>query len=356
MTNLGRFALVVLVFASGCATRPTQKVRFQNAHELNWTAPELDAQAVSTAIPQTQQNARRLIAPAPDTTWVSLDDWSQLNGFGQPKRVALHPLRCLLETPAGLLSLEAGNHVMRWNGTDVQLGFIPFAKGSVLFIHALDVCKNIIPLLELSTPGPKTGRVIVLDPGHGGKNTGARNVANGMFEKYFTLDLALRLKPLLEARGWTVHLTRTNDVEVSLADRVTFAEEKRADLFLSLHFNSAYPSERESGLETYCTTPAGMPSNLTREFEDNPNDVYPNNAFDTQNLQYAIRIHRALVQLGTSRDRGVRRARFLGVLRGQNRPAVLIEAGYLSNPTEARRIADPAFRQLMAEAIASALE
>lgn len=306
--------------------------------------------------PQPQPSAPQFIFPEPNATWVSLDEWSQLNGFGRPRRVTLYPLRCVLETPGGLLSVEAGKNALRWNGTEVQLGFTPFAKGGALFIHALDVRKNIVPLLEPAASTANPGRVIVLDPGHGGTNTGARNIFNGVLEKHLTLDLALRLKPLLEARGWTVYLTRTNDVDVSLADRVAFAEQKRADLFLSLHFNSAFPSQRESGLETYCLTPTGMPSNLTRGYEDNPNDLYPNNSFDAQNLQYAIRIHRALVQLGSSRDRGVRRARFLGVLRGQTRPALLIEGGYLSNPLEARRIADPVYRQAMAEAIAAALE
>lgn len=356
MTNPGRLALLVVVLVTGCAAPHARKHDFQSLQDLNWTAPEFAVQPTPTPPPQPKPITPRLVAPAADATWVSLDDWSRLNSFGQPKRVALYPLKCVLETSCGLLTFEAGSSTMRWNGTEIQLGFVPFAKGGVLFVHALDVRKNIIPLLEPVASGPRPGCTIVIDPGHGGKNTGARNIVNGMFEKDLTLDLALRLKPLLEARGWTVRLTRTNDVDLSLADRIAFAEQNRAELFLSLHFNSAYPSQRESGLETYCLTPAGMPSHLTRGYEDDPNNSYPNNTFDTQNLQYAIRVHRALVQLGSMRDRGVRRARFLGVLRGQNRPAVLIEGGYLSNPVEARRIADPAYRQAMAEAIAGALE
>src|SRR5206468_9144528 len=77
--------------------------------------------------------------------------------------------------------------------------------------------------------------------------------------------------------------------------------------------------------------------------------------FDTQNLQYAVLLHHALLDVNGNQDRGVRRARFLGVLQGQNRPAVLVEGGYLSNLKEARQIADPAYRQKLAEAMAGAL-
>jgi N-acetylmuramoyl-L-alanine amidase len=84
--------------------------------------------------------------------------------------------------------------------------------------------------------------------------------------------------------------------------------------------------------------------------------AFPNNAWDEANLRWAVRVHRALLTVNGGSDRGVRRARFLGVLRGQNCPAVLVEGGYLSNPAEARKISDPAYRQQLAEALAKALE
>jgi N-acetylmuramoyl-L-alanine amidase len=161
------------------------------------------------------------------------------------------------------------------------------------------------------------------------------------------------LECLLTNEGWRVYLTRTNDVDVSLTNRVAFAEEHQADLFISLHFNSAAPSQDQAGVETYCLTPAGMPSTLTRGYEDDA-AVFANNAFDAENLQYAVRFHRSLLSV-VGNDRGVRHARFLGVLRRQNRPAVLIEGGFLSNPREAQHIADSAYREKLAEAVAAAL-
>jgi N-acetylmuramoyl-L-alanine amidase len=99
-----------------------------------------------------------------------------------------------------------------------------------------------------------------------------------------------------------------------------------------------------------------MPSTLTRGYEDNWLENLPNNAFDAQNLQLAVKLHSALLRATGIEDRGVRRARFIGVLRGQKRPAILIEAGYLSNPREARLIEDPAYRQKLAETVATALK
>jgi N-acetylmuramoyl-L-alanine amidase len=82
----------------------------------------------------------------------------------------------------------------------------------------------------------------------------------------------------------------------------------------------------------------------------------PNNAFDAQNLQLAILIHGAVLHATGIEDRGVRHSRFETVLRGQNRPAILIEGGYLSNPAEAKLIESPEYRQKLAEAVANALK
>jgi N-acetylmuramoyl-L-alanine amidase len=98
-----------------------------------------------------------------------------------------------------------------------------------------------------------------------------------------------------------------------------------------------------------------MPSTLTRGYGDFWSDNFPNNAFDAQNLQLAVGLQGALLHATGMEDRGVCRARFIGVLHGQHRPAVLIEAGFLSNPGDARQIETPAFRQKLAQAVADAL-
>jgi N-acetylmuramoyl-L-alanine amidase len=239
---------------------------------------------------------------------------------------------------------------------EVHLGFAPEIIDDQVFVYGLDLQKNLEPLLLDERLAFGTNRVIVIDPGHGGSNVGTHSVVDGRFEKEFTLDWAKRLKPLLETNGWKVFLTRTSDVYMTNSDRVAFADAHRADVFVSLHFNSAAPDSKPNGLETFCLTPTGMPSTLPRGYSDPWSDRYPNNAFDTENLQLAVSLHTALLRTGGEEDRGIRRARFMGVLLGQKRPAVLIEGGYLSNPHEAEKIESAEFRQKLAESVANALK
>jgi N-acetylmuramoyl-L-alanine amidase len=256
----------------------------------------------------------------------------------------------------GTMEVEIGSREALWNGILINLGFAPqFIDGEVS-LHALDLEKNLEPLLCEPPLMFPTNQVIIIDPGHGGHNVGTESILDGRFEKEFTLDLALRLKPLLEAEGWKVFLTRIDDVDLSLTDRVAFANVHQGALFISLHFNSGAPDEAQAGLETYCLTPTGEPSTVTRNYADPWNENLPNNAFDPENLQLAVRIHSALLHATGMEDRGVRRARFIGVLRGQNRPAILVEEGYLSNPAEAKKIENPEFRQKLAETLAAALK
>ena len=297
-------------------------------------------------------------APAPVVTWTSLNRWAAEHKLGAPNVLSRTPVTTYaVGSSNGVMVLAIGSLGATWNGIEINLGFAPeFIDGEV-FLHGLDLQKNLEPLLcEPPISFPQTNRVIVIDPGHGGSNTGTHSVLDGRFEKEFTLDWAERLKPLLETNGWTVFLTRTNDADVSLGERVAFAESHHADLFVSLHFNSGAPDTKQAGLETYCVTPTGMPSTLTRGFTDLWSENLPNNNFDSQNLQFALRMHSALLRATGEEDRGVRRARFIGVVRGQKRPAILIEAGYLSNPGEAKLIESSDYRQKLAEAFANALK
>jgi N-acetylmuramoyl-L-alanine amidase len=301
--------------------------------------------------------APRQTAVKPVTTWVSLDNWAAEHGVGKPHLLSNLPVTTYaIGSSNGVMVLAIGSREAAWNGIEIHLGFGPQIIDGQIFLYGPDLQKNLEPLLcDPPLALPRTNGIIVIDPGHGGMNSGTHSILDGRFEKEFTLDWALRLAPLLAQEGWQVFLTRTSDVDDSLSNRVAFAEAHHANLFMSLHFNSLAPDKTPSGIETYCVTPTGMPSTLTRGYGDYWSDNFPNNAFDVQNLQLAVRLQGALLRATGMEDRGVCRARFIGVLHGQHRPAVLIEAGFLSNPGDARQIETPEFRQKLAQAVADAL-
>jgi len=310
------------------------------------------------AVPSRESATQLPAGVRPTDGWVSWRDWAVALGCDQPHRLKnFSEPTYKLTTGHGNFVITIGNRTAFWNGFEFALGFGPRVIAGEPFLHALDLAKNFQPLLQPAARA-KT-RLVVIDPGHGGENTGTRSVATHRYEKEFTLDWAFRLERLLKQRGWNVVLTRTKDVDIPLADRVQIAEHLQADLFLSLHFNSSNGTNGlvdRGGLETYCLTPLGMPSTLPREFEDDPGQIFPNNAFDEQNFRFAMRIHEALLKATGQKDRGVRRARFMAVLRTQNRPAALVEGGFLSNPREARLIEQQAYRQKLAEGVAQAFD
>lgn len=297
-------------------------------------APVPSTPAPGTTAPAVVQHAPEAGTPGP--MWI---DWQTWHAEHATRRVELVP----------------GSRRAVWDGTPLYLGFEPRLMDHRVEVLRRDVDKNFAPLLDPQPVIPALRR-IVIDPGHGGTNSGTRSITGSQFEKQLTLDWALRLGALLRARGWEVSLTRTNDAGMDLPGRVEVADHAEAALFISLHFNGAFPNTEVHGLETYCLTPRGLPSTVTRDFADDASQEWPNNAFDAPNLRLAMRIHRSLIQRTGATDRGVRRARFMGVLRGQRRPAILIEGGFLSNPAEATQINTPAYRQRLAEAVAAALE
>lgn len=344
--------LATAIFLAGCAGNSVHRLPPSEAVSTNVVHAFPKPQALKPI--KTVAPARAV--PAPITTWTSLAGWASEHNISSPHRVPNSEVATYaINSKNGTMTLEIGEREATWNGIEITLGFAPQNIDGEIYLHGLDLEKNLEPLLCEPPMEFSTNHVIVIDPGHGGHNVGTHSVLDGRFEKEFTLDTALRLKPLLEAEGWKVLLTRESDVYVTNADRVVFAETHQADLYISLHFNSGAPDETQAGLETYCVTPVGMPSTVTRNYSDPWNENLPNNAFDSENLRLAMKLHSTLLQATGMEDRGVRRARYMEVLIGQRRPAILIEAGYLSNPAEAKRIENADYRQKLAETIAAAL-
>jgi N-acetylmuramoyl-L-alanine amidase len=256
-------------------------------------------------------------------------------------------------------TFEGNQKDFYFDGLRVFLGAPAVLHKDSLWVSQLDVLKIVAPLLRpanhLAALPAAVPRLIVLDPGHGGIDPGTQNLNLKLNEKTFTLDVALRLKKLLELGGWRVLLIRDKDTELSkdkktdLLMRNITANRAKADLFLSIHFNAA--PESISGVETYSLAPQFMNSAGDDQGDDMTKAAFPGNRFDYANLLFGESLHRAMITDLKVPDRGYKHAR-QAVLRMLDCPGVLVECGYLSNDAEARRIATPEYRQQIAEALA----
>jgi N-acetylmuramoyl-L-alanine amidase len=207
---------------------------------------------------------------------------------------------------------------------------------------------------------------VVIDPGHGGHDEGTQG-PKGLLEKDLVLDVATRLGKLIEDRmGAEVIYTRTDDTFVPLEGRTALANDKKADLFLSIHANSS-PIPRVTGVETYYLNFTDSKDALDVASRENASaqksvfelrDIIERiSAHDKaeESRDFASRIQTALFAFSSKtfsaeRNRGVRKAPFV-VLIGANMPSVLVEIGFLSNPREEMLLIKPDYRQKLAEAL-----
>ncbi len=250
------------------------------------------------------------------------------------------------------LIFNIGSPKAEMNGVRLWLSRAPkIWKGSA-YISLLDLEKAIMPVLY--PPKAETRKIdtVCLDPGHGGADPG--NNEGRYREKSLTLELARSVRKKLESAGLKVVMTRDTDKKLSLSSRPAVALRHEADLFVSIHFNSAPGAGRSaSGPEIYCLTPPGAAS--TNAGGRGATSVsYPGNRHDEENALLAHQIQRALVDAAAPRDRGIKRARF-AVLRYAAMPAVLIEAGFMSNRTELKKITSSSHREKTARAIADGI-
>jgi len=227
------------------------------------------------------------------------------------------------------------------------------------------------PRLFLPTK-PKRKKIIVIDPGHGGKDVGGIGIGR-VYEKNAVLKIAKYLKYYLQKEGYRVYMTRDRDIFIPLKKRTHFANQKKADLFISIHCNIA-PKRLKNirGIETYFLSPTRnerairvarlenkeikglnyLDQRVILNFLNRDRIINSNKlAIDIQNGM--LRTLRA--KYAGVRDGGVRPAPFW-VLVGTQMPAILIEAGYLTNPVEAKRLFSPTYQRNLAKGIARGIE
>ncbi len=219
-------------------------------------------------------------------------------------------------------------------------------------------------------PEGKRLRTVVIDPGHGGMESGAKGKA-GNLEKDVTLAIALKLKALIENKmAFEVVLTRDKDVDVPVETRSAIANNHKADLFISIHTNGSRQKAAE-GSETFFLSTGPTPDEETRRLaylENNSSEIESHvdktseedvkmilwdmaqTAYIRQSSQLAEMIQAELNSLLGTRNRGIKQAPFK-VLTGVACPAVLIEAAFISNPDEEKKLASEEFQTSVAEAI-----
>lgn len=224
-----------------------------------------------------------------------------------------------------------------------------------------------LPPIQNVTPRDRSKKIIVIDPGHGGKDSGA--VGNGHMEKEIVLQISLGLAEQLRELGYTVYMTRSNDTFIELKDRTHFANDKSADLFLSVHAN-AIPKGSDAnaayGIETYFLSPGRSERAMRVAALENSEDMGEMGAYGKLSFlsvlnsekiiasnKLAIDIQKGILnnlrkQFPNVKDNGVREAPFW-VLVGAQMPAILLETGYISHPEESSRIADSKYQKWMIE-------
>jgi N-acetylmuramoyl-L-alanine amidase len=225
----------------------------------------------------------------------------------------------------------------------------------------------------------RSTRSVVIDAGHGGPDNGMSGTTvtgTRVYEKQITLAIALKVAEALRAEGITVHLTRSRDTLIALSDRGRIANQKRADLFLSIHVNAANPRWRDAtaarGFETYFLAEAKTEDESRVERMENeavrfetganaprgdPLSFIINDMAQNEHLREASdlagEVQRRLRATHPGTDRGVKQANF-SVLRGSFMPAVLIEVGFGTNRAEATYLTTPARQTDIATAISVA--
>ena len=207
-------------------------------------------------------------------------------------------------------------------------------------------------------------KTIVIDPGHGGKDPGA--VSQTRQEKKIVLNLSKTLRDILVKKGYNVRLTRETDVFLPLRKRTQFATNQKADLFISIHTNASI-SNKAAGIETYYLALASDESARITAMRENAGAEYNMKELDalvgrilkesksTESRRLAKLIQAQLASGKQVKNRGVKHAPFV-VLIGTKVPAVLVEVGFISNPTEGKKLTTKAYQRQLATAIAKGIE
>ena len=284
--------------------------------------------------------------------YLSVDNVSKF--YGLPAEVVPSGAKIQSETADHPLEFVSGSREAMINGARSWLCFPVIEQEGKVLVSRTDVAKTIEPLVRPHRV-PNVGKVqtVVLDPGHGGHDKGQMSRYGA--EKDFALDVARKLRPILQAKGFRVIMTREGDYFVPLEVRAKIANSARNSIFVSIHFNATNDDPNATGFEIFSFTPRGAPSTSDGTLASNSFNMQPGSSVDAQSMALSACIYHSLLGQLREYDRGIKRARF-AVLRLTKVPAVLIEGGFLTERGESKLISNKDWRAKFAGAIGMGIE
>src|SRR5262245_40714356 len=284
--------------------------------------------------------------------YLSVDNVSKF--YGLAAEVIPSGAKMQSETADHPLEFVSGSREAMINGARSWLCFPVIEQDGKSLVSRTDVAKTIEPLVRPHRVS-NVGKVqtVVLDPGHGGHDKG--QVSRYGAEKDFALDVARKLRPILQAKGFRVVMTREGDYFVPLEVRAQIANRAQNAIFVSIHFNASGDDPNATGFEIFSFTPRGAPSTSDSGVRSSGYNMQPGTTVDGQSMALSACIYHSLLGQLREYDRGIKRARF-AVLRLTKVPAVLIEGGFLTERGESKLISNKDWRAKLAGAIGKGIE
>src|SRR5438034_5564495 len=284
--------------------------------------------------------------------YLSVDNISKF--YELPAEVVPSGAKIQKETADRPLEFVSGSREAIINGARSWLCFPVIEQDGKSLVTRTDVAKTIEPLVRPHRV-PDVGKVqtVVLDPGHGGHDKGQMSRYGA--EKDFALDVARKLRPILQSKGLRVIMTREGDYFVPLEVRAKIANAARNSIFVSIHFNATNDDPNATGFEIFSFTPRGAPSTSDIALTSSSYSMQPGSTVDAQSMALSACIYHSLLGHIPEYDRGIKRARF-AVLRLTKVPAVLIEGGFLTERGESKLIANKDWRGKLAAAVGVGIE
>ena len=273
--------------------------------------------------------------------------------YGLPMNPASSDRRIRLSNGQNTVEFQLDSREVMINGVRSWLCFPVAERGGQYLVNRVDLAKTLEPQLR---PQMITNlgqfKTVVLDPGHGGYDKGACSPYG--CEKDFALDVARQVKPLLEAKGLTVKMTRDSDIFIPLELRARIANASKDSIFVSIHFNATDGNPNANGFEVFSLTPRGAPSTQDDALALRFMNMQAGSPVDAPSLALSMSVYHSVIGHFSEFDRGIKRARF-AVLRLTNVPSILIEGGFVSDRIESRLIAAGVWRTRLAQSIATGI-